>query len=299
MRGRKVDGILLLDKPEGITSNRALQRAKTLFRARKAGHTGNLDLPASGLLPLCFGEATKVCAFLLDARKCYRSRLRLGVVTTTGDAAGEVLEQRAIPPLSRERIAQVLSEFTGVIEQVPPMYSALKRNGQRLYKLARQGIEVEREARPVTIYDLALLEFNHDAIEIEVRCSKGTYIRTLAEDIGLALGCGAHVESLRRLGVADYAIADAVDLQTLEERADQGNESLDALLLPMDSALSGNPGVQLSEDAAYYLQNGQAVLVPHAPCEGLVRLYAPSREFLGVGAILDDGRVAPRRLVNR
>lgn len=297
-RGRKVDGILLLDKPVGVTSNDVLQRIKSLFRARKAGHTGNLDKPASGLLPICFGEATKVCTFLLDAPKRYRASLRLGKSTTTGDATGEVIKQEPVPHLSQRRVEQVLRKFTGVIEQVPPMYSAIKRNGQPLHKLARQGIVVEREARCVTIYRLALLDFDGQTLAIEVECSKGTYIRTLAEDIGQALGCGAHVGELRRVGVAGYHIDDAFTVESLEERSRTGLESLDRLLAPMDSALADSPEVRLSEDAAYYVQNGQAVLVPHAPTEGLVRLYSKTLRFLGVGQVLDDGRIAPRRLVN-
>ncbi len=296
-RRRNISGILLLDKDPGLTSNEALQIVKRLFDARKAGHTGSLDPLASGLLPVCLGEATKVSGFLLDANKRYWVRCRLGQRTATGDAEGEVLETRPVEGVDRARVERVLEGMEGPQEQVPPMYSAVKHQGQRLYKLARQGVEVERKPRPVIIHTLKLLRLEGDVLEFDVRCSKGTYVRTLAEDIGAVLGCGAHVTALRRLAVGPYDGAAMVDLDTLRRLAGEGTERLDSVLLPMESALAEWPDVRLSDDAAYYLRRGQPVLVPHAPTRGWVRLYARDRRFLGVGQILDDGRVAPRRLV--
>ncbi len=297
-RRRDISGIVLLDKDPGPTSNEALQVVKRLFQAQKAGHTGSLDPLASGLLPMCLGEATKVSGFLLDANKRYRVCCRLGQRTTTGDAEGEVVETRPVEGLDRARVERVLEGFEGPQEQIPPMYSALKHQGQRLYKLARQGVEVERKPRPVVIHTLDLLSFEGDTLEFDVRCSKGTYVRTLAEDIGAALGCGAHVIALRRLAVGPYDGVEMVDLETLRRLAAEGTERLDTVLLPIESALAEWPDVRLSDDAAYYLRRGQPVLVPHAPTRGWVRLYARDRRFLGVGQILDDGRVAPRRLVS-
>jgi len=296
-KGRNVLGILLLDKPAGITSNAALQTVKRLFRARKAGHTGSLDPLATGMLPICFGEATKISGFLLDADKRYRVQCRLGVRTTTADAEGEVLEQRPVEGLTRERVADVLARFRGAITQVPPMYSALKHKGERLYKLARQGVEVEREPRSVSIHELELLALEGELAELLVHCSKGTYVRTLVEDIGAALGCGAHVSALRRLGVGPFDDSGLYDLPALEALAGEGYAALDRLLLPVEDGLAQWPGVRLSVDAAFYLRQGQPVLVPQAPTTGWVRLYEGERHFIGMGEILDDGRVAPRRLM--
>ena len=296
---RRVDGILLLDKPAGLTSNAALQKVKRLYRARKAGHTGSLDPLASGLLPVCLGEATKVSGFLLDADKHYWVSCRLGVRTATGDAEGEVLKTRPVDAVTEQRLREVMQDYSGDIDQVPPMYSAVKHQGRRLYALARQGVEVERAPRRITIHAMDLLNFRLPLVEIDVHCSKGTYIRTLVDDIGEVLGCGAHVADLRRFGVGPYGAAGMVALETLEEHLAAGGEkALDDLLLPMESGLSQWPDVCLTGDAAFYLRQGQPVLVPHAPTAGLVRLYEGQRRFLGVGEILDDGRVAPRRLLN-
>lgn len=296
---RRVNGILLLDKPTGLTSNAALQQVKKLFRARKAGHTGSLDPLASGLLPICFGEATKVSAFLLDADKHYLVDMKLGERTTTGDAEGEVVEQRPFDGVTERQLLQAMAGFDGEIEQIPPMYSAVKHQGQRLYKLARQGVEVEREPRTITIHDMQLLELAPPLATIRVHCSKGTYVRTLVEDIGEALGCGAHVADLRRLGVGPFDDSKLLTMTELENRyAEAGEAGLDALLLPMESGLAGWPDVRLTADAAFYLRQGQPVLVPKAPTSGLVRLYEGETRFLGVGEILDDGRVAPRRLLH-
>jgi len=298
-KGRKLNGILLLDKPVGITSNAALQQVKRLYQARKAGHTGNLDPLASGLLPVCFGEATKLSAFLLDADKRYEGVIKLGVTTTSADAEGEVLETRPVGELSRERVQEVLESFIGDIEQIPPMHSAVKVKGQPLYKLAHQGIEIDRKPRRVRIHEIELIRMAGDEVEIFVHCSKGTYIRTLAEDIGEALGCGAHLSGLRRTGAGPFREEEgAVTLEQVRTTAEQGLDALDELLLPMDTALADWPAVQLSDNAAYYIGQGQPVLVPQAPTSGWVRLVGADEHFFGVGNILDDGRVAPKRLLN-
>ena len=299
--GRNVTGILLLDKPLGLTSNAALQRVKRLYRAAKAGHTGSLDPLATGLLPVCLGAATKFSAFLLDADKRYRVTVRLGVTTTTADAEGEVVETRAVAGIGAEQVRAVLPRFSGEIDQLPPMYSAVKHEGQRLYKLAREGVEVERKTRRISIFALELVAQEGADVVLDVHCSKGTYVRTLAEDIGEALGCGGHVAALRRTGVGPYleSAEPFVTMDRIEEAAEQEGAAamLDALLLPLDSALGHWPAVRLSADAGFYLRQGQAVLVPRAPTEGLVRLYDPSEHFLGVGEILDDGKVQPKRLL--
>jgi len=300
-RGRNVSGILLLDKPQGITSNEALQRVKRLYKAAKAGHTGSLDPLATGLLPVCLGGATKFSTYLLDADKRYRVRVQLGVTTTTADAEGEVVRTASVDAVGERDLLGALEGFVGPIEQLPPMYSAVKHQGERLYKLARQGIEVERSPRVVNIYSIELLGFESPEFEMDVHCSKGTYVRTLAEDLGNGLGCGGHVAGLRRTGVGPYVESKTrfVALDELERHADEdgGLDGLDALLLPLESALGHWPPVRLSEDAAFYLRQGQAVLVPQAPTEGLVRLYDPSKKFIGVGCILDDGKVQPKRLL--
>lgn len=295
---RDVNGIVLLDKPIGITSNGALQTVKRLFQARKAGHTGSLDPLAGGLLPLCFGSATKVSAFLLESDKEYQVTVKLGEKTTTGDAEGEVISRRDAGAVSDAAIAAVLPRYTGSIQQIPPMHSAIKQNGQPLYKLAHQGIEVERQPREVTIYDLRLLRRDGDALDLAVSCSKGTYIRTLAEDIGETLGVGAHVSALRRTAAGPFQASQMVDLETLQAAAEQGLAALADFLLPMDAALEKWPDVCLSEDMAYFVRQGQPVFVPKAPTSGWVKLRTADRRFLGVGRVLEDGRVAPKRLVS-
>ena len=296
LRGRPVNGILLLDKPLGLSSNHALQQVKRLYDARKAGHTGSLDPLADGMLPICFGDATKLSAFLLDADKHYWFRVRLGQTTATGDTEGEILSERPVEGVTPERIEQVLAGFNGAIEQLPPMYSALKHKGKRLYELAREGIEVEREPRTITIHALTLHSADLPDLELSVHCSKGTYVRTLAEDIGEALGCGAHVTALRRTGVGPYTDLPMHTMDAIEARAAEGREALDALLLPIDTALSDWPEVRVSADSAFYLKQGQAVLVPKAPTEGWVRIYQ-GEDFLAVGQVQDDGRIAPKRLM--
>ncbi len=297
-RGRNITGILLLDKPLGLTSNAALQEVKYLFKAQKAGHTGSLDPLATGLLPLCFGNATKISAFLLDADKRYEVRIRLGETTSTADAEGEVIESLPAEHITREDVQAVLGGFLGEIAQLPPMFSAVKHKGQRLYQLARQGIEVEREARNITIYDLRLLDFTGPEFNLLVHCSKGTYVRTLAEDIGKTLGVGAHVTALRRTLVGPFEEQDMVSMETLQQVfEEQGLHGLDQLLLPMDMGLNHWPAVHLGADSSFYIKQGQPVQVPKAPTEGYVRIYGADEKFIGVGEIDDDGRVAPRRLL--
>jgi len=296
VKGRPVSGILLLDKPLGLSSNHALQRVKRLFDARKAGHTGSLDPLADGMLPICLGDATKLSAFLLDADKYYRFRVRLGQTTATGDTEGEILQTRPTDGIDVQQIESVLTRFRGEIEQMPPMYSALKHQGKRLYELAREGVEVAREPRTVQIRELTLLAVDLPEFDLQVHCSKGTYVRALATDIGEALGCGAHVTALRRTGVGPYTGYPMYTMDALEAEAQQGMAALDALLLPIDTALAGWPEVRVSADTAFYLKQGQAVLVPKAPTEGLVRIYQGD-DFLAVGQIQDDGRVAPKRLM--
>ena len=297
VKGRPVNGILLLDKPSGITSNQALQAVKQLYFARKAGHTGSLDPLASGLLPICMGEATKVSGFLLDANKRYQVQCKLGERTATGDAEGDVLETRPLGNQSTTDLEAILDQFRGPIQQIPPMYSALKHQGQRLYTLARQGIEVERKPRDIMIHELTLLHYEADRLDIDIHCTKGTYVRTLVEDIGEILGCGAHVTELRRTAVGPYEADQMVSMDTLREVHSEDRQAMDKLLLPVESALMQWPDVTLTNSAAYYLQQGQPVLVPHAPTSGWVRLYQHEHHFLGMGEILDDGRVAPKRLL--
>jgi tRNA pseudouridine55 synthase len=296
-RGRPVDGVVLLDKPVGLTSNQALQAVKRLFDARKAGHTGSLDPLASGMLPICLGEATKLSGFLLNADKSYRVECLLGITTETGDREGAVRSRRPVPVLGPRELEAVLAEFRGQIAQVPPMYSALRHQGRRLYELARRGLEVPRQPRTVMIHRLHCLRLEGERLELEVRCSKGTYIRSLVEDMGEALGCGAHVSALRRFTVAPYQSTQMVSLQQLEALAGSGHGSLDQALQPVDSALGEWPRLNLNTDLAHYLRHGQPVIVPRAPVDGMVRLYEGESRFIGVGEIIDDGRVAPRRLV--
>lgn len=295
-KGRNISGIVLLDKPLGITSNSALQKVKRLFNAAKAGHTGSLDPLATGLLPLCLGEATKVSGFLLDADKSYLATIKLGVKTSSADAEGDVIETRPVENYSKKEIISAIENFIGDIEQIPPMHSALKVDGQPLYKLAHQGKVIERNARSVHIFDIELLRYEGDELDIAVHCSKGTYIRTLAEDIGETLGCGAHLSALRRTASGPFELKDSVTLEKLEQLAEIGFDEIDKILMPAEEALEDWETVNLSDNAAYYVCQGQAVQVAKAPTNGLVRLFSEEKGFLGIGEILDDGRVAPRRL---
>ena len=297
--GRPVHGVLLLDKPAGLTSNAALQRVKRLYRARKAGHTGSLDPLATGMLPICLGEATKISAFLLAADKRYEVEARLGQVTDTGDADGTVLETHPVPALDAAAIEAVLARFRGPIEQVPPMYSALKQDGRRLYELAREGRTVERAPRQVSIFELRLLDQAGDRLRLAVRCSKGTYVRVLVEDIGRALGCGAHVSALRRTAVAPFPAGEMVTLDTLERvAAEAGPAGLDRLLVGVDAAFSHLPPVALDPVQQSRIRQGQALRWPEDPGQGTWRrLYGADGGFIGVAELV-RGQLQPRRLMN-
>lgn len=287
---RKVDGVLLLDKPQGLSSNTALQIARRLLNAEKAGHTGTLDPLATGLLPLCFGEATKFSSELLDADKAYEATLKLGVTTTTADAEGEALQTRPVA-VTQALLDAALAKFTGPISQVPPMYSALKRDGKPLYEYARAGVELEREARNVVIHKIELLDRQGDQVRIAVDCSKGTYIRTLAEDIGEFLDCGAHLTALRRTRIATITLDGAVTLEQLENAADR-----DALLAATESLLSDLPAAHLDAAASDRLLHGQPVAVAGVSAPRY-RTYAADGRFIGLCQLDAQGRLAPKRLV--
>ncbi|QHB31215.1 tRNA pseudouridine(55) synthase TruB [Yersinia canariae] len=303
-RGRDINGILLLDKPLGLSSNDVLQKVKRLFSANRAGHTGALDPLATGMLPICLGEATKFSQFLLDSDKRYRVVARLGQRTDTSDAEGALISEREVN-VTQAQMDAALDRFRGDSQQVPSMYSALKHQGKPLYEYARQGIEVEREARSITVYELLFIRWEGNDLELEIHCSKGTYIRTIIDDLGELLGCGAHVSYLRRLQVATYPSDRMVTLEQLaamvetaqsEERSP--NSELDSLLLPMDSAVLNFPEVNLLPAVAAYVKQGQPVHVSGAPDEGMVRITeGTERNFIGIGTIAEDGRVAPKRLV--
>jgi len=293
---RTVDGLLLLDKPTGMTSNAILQRVKWLCRARKAGHTGSLDPLASGMLPLCFGQGTKISAYLLDADKTYRVTARFGTQTDTADADGAVIAESEIRTVEREALEQALEKLTGDIEQVPPMYSALKKDGKRLYELARQGIEVDRPPRPVTIHSLAIEKFSPGAPVIRVQCSKGTYVRTLVEDLAKLLGTLGHVSALRRLAVEPFSETQLVTMEQVEAAAEVGDEAFDQLMIPADSALVTFPAVNLNREQSAAVRQGNPVQVAQPPQTGFCRLYDEQARFVGVGEALADGRIAPKRL---
>lgn len=309
-KGRPVDGVLLLMKPAGMTSNHALQRAKRLFFVEKAGHTGALDPLATGVLPLCFGEATKFSQFLLDADKRYRSTFLLGQRTNTSDADGEVMAEASAAQVTLEQVKQALIPLTGDILQVPSMFSALKHQGQPLYKLARDGIEIERQPRPVTVYSIAILGFRpgeRAEVDVDVHCSKGTYIRSIAEDLGFALGCGAHVKTLHRSGAGPFSEAQCITLEALEAEFEQGGyTALDQHLLSADAPVASLPAIVLPEASAYYFRLGNPVMDPQVYRVGqqgdMVRVFCAQTEqspqqFLGLGELTEDGRVAPKRII--
>jgi tRNA pseudouridine55 synthase len=290
---RPLDGVLLLDKALGLSSNAALQQARRLYQAGSAGHTGTLDPLASGLLPICFGEATKFSFGLLDADKEYEALVRLGARTTTGDAEGEVIERHEVKTTQAE-VETVLAGFRGAISQTPPMYSALKRDGKPLYEYARAGQTVERQLRAVTITRLDLLEFAEDSFRIIVRCSKGTYIRVLAEDIGAVLGCGAHLGALRRTGVGRLTVASALDFVSLENMPP---EARDQVLLPVDSLIDGLPKLMLDEPQQWRFCQGQVQAAPQ-PGQGTIRVYSDDGRFLGVAEVDSDRQLRPKRLIS-
>lgn len=303
-KGRDVHGILLLAKPSGITSNDALQQVKRIYNAAKAGHTGALDPLATGMLPICLGEATKFSQFLLDADKRYQVTAKLGERTNTSDADGTIISTRPLT-FTEPQLQQALMSFRGGSLQVPSMFSALKHQGKPLYEYAREGIEVEREARPITVYELNVLEFSGDKLVLDIHCSKGTYIRTIIDDLGEMLGCGAHVTQLHRSQVANYPAERMLTIEQLQAifecckaEGRPPREELDPLLLPMDTAVDSLPEVNMSAVVASYVTQGQAVQVAQVPTTGFVRMtVGDEREFIGVGEIDDDGKVAPRRLV--
>ena len=289
----KLDGVLLLDKATGQSSNHALQAVRRLYNAEKAGHTGTLDPLATGLLPVCFGEATKFSSELLLADKSYEATVQLGVTTVSADSEGQVLEVRPVN-VSREQIESVMNCFRGPISQLPPMYSALKRDGKPLYEYARDGIEVDRQPRTITVYELQLLGVSCDRFSFTVRCSKGTYVRTLAADIGEALGCGAHLTSLRRTGIGALDVALAHGYSALESLSDELRQ---AMLLPVDSLLLSLPLVELDEQSTSRILHGQAVQQSGDKEEGRYRMYDPTHRFLGVGSLSTDGWLRPQRLI--
>ncbi|WP_241581023.1 tRNA pseudouridine(55) synthase TruB [Rosenbergiella nectarea] len=303
-RGRDIHGVLLLDKPQGMSSNDVLQKVKRLYNANKAGHTGALDPLATGMLPICLGEATKFSQYLLDADKRYRVIARLGQRTDTSDADGNIVEERQIQ-FTQQQLEQALEHFRGDTQQVPTMFSALKYQGRPLYEYARQGITVPREARPITVYELLFIRWEGDELELEIHCSKGTYIRTIIDDLGERLGCGAHVSMLRRLQVDRYPAEKMITLAQLQQwvaDADAAGtsaaEQLDPLLLPMDTPAAAYPTVSLPQVSSHWFTLGQAVQVAGAPSKGLVRVYEMDTDkFLGMAQIDDQGRVAPKRLV--
>lgn len=308
-KGRPINGVLLLDKPYEMSSNHALQAVKRIYFAQKAGHTGALDPLATGMLPICLGEGTKFSQFLLDIDKTYQVTAKLGIRTTTSDADGDIVSEKSVD-ISEQQLTDALNSFRGTTKQVPSMYSALKYQGQPLYKYAREGVEVPREARNITVYSLDLLRFDLDEVELKIHVSKGTYIRTIIDDLGELLGCGAHVADLRRLAVGNYPIDKMVTLSQLEmllERARTENitpsDLLDPLLLPMQSAVDGMPSVYIDDMSAHYLRHGNPVQAFNAPADGSVQVYIgeneqdETAEFIGVGVINDDGLVAPKRIV--
>jgi len=306
-KGRAIDGIILLDKPLDISSNKALQIVKRLFNAQKAGHTGSLDPLATGMLPICFGEATKVSSFLLESNKNYQTTATLGQVTTTGDAEGEILKKRAIPVLNTMEINTTLAKFKGRINQLPPMYSALKHQGQPLYKLARKGIEIERKRRQITIFDLVLSGYTTNSISLQISCSKGTYIRTLVEDIGESLGCGAYVSMLRRTAVDPFYDHKMVSLETLETDAAE-KKNIDQFLLPIDAGLSHFQAVTLTEKETIAYLYGQTVTIEKPfthlkeqitpnPTTTYLRTYDYRERFLGISILSDNQYIVPKRLM--
>jgi tRNA pseudouridine55 synthase len=292
---KNVNGVLLLDKPLGFSSNQALQKVKWLFQAAKAGHTGTLDPLATGLLPICFGEATKFAQYITDADKTYFASIKLGVTTNTGDAEGEVLTTSVVN-VNKTQFQAAALQFVGEISQMPPMYSALKHEGKPLYEYARSGVDIARQARLITIKNIVLDTFLGDIAQITVTCSKGTYIRTLAEDIGAALGCGAHLIGLRRTETAGYLLPQAVTIEQLEALL---IEARSALLLPVDSAIESLPKIILNPDAVYFLLQGQPVWQAGKVPNGDLRLYDEYNHFLGLGFLQDDGKIAPKRLIQK
>jgi len=292
---RAINGVLLLDKPLGFSSNQALQKVKWLYSAAKAGHTGTLDPLATGLLPICLGEATKFAQYVTDADKTYLATIKLGITTNTGDAEGAVLTTSDVN-VTQLQFESACAKFVGEISQTPPMYSALKHEGKALYEYARAGVDIERKARLVTIQNITVDAFEADVATVTVTCSKGTYIRTLAEDIGAALGCGAHLIGLRRTETAGYLLPQAVTIEQLEALS---VEARDAILLPIDSAIESLPKVILDSENSHLIMQGQSVWRIVTAPEGDLRLYTEDSQFLGLGFLQNDGKIAPKRLIQK
>lgn len=295
-KGRELNALLLLDKPTGESSNRSLQKVKRIFDAAKAGHTGTLDPLATGLLVICFGRATKISDLLLVADKQYQVVLKLGVTTDSADADGEVLQQRDTSGVSKQQILDNAKTLTGSIEQIPPMYSALKHQGSRLYELARKGIEVEREPRKVEIHAFDFIQQHQDLVTMHVHCSKGTYVRTLVEDLGELLKCGAHIVELRRTSLGPFTNPEMVTLEQLDQLAEHGKSDLDEVLMPTDQALQDWPAITVSEENMVDIRNGHALQLSGLPAEGMVRIYEGDLRFYGIGSVREDGRMAPKCL---
>ncbi len=296
-KSRDISGIVVLNKAAGLSSNSALQEVKKLYEANKAGHAGSLDPLATGVLPVCLGEATKVSQFLLDSDKRYRTRIKLGIRTDSGDSDGTIIEQHEKVTMSRKVVEHALTKFQGEVEQLPPMHSALKIKGVPLYKFARKGITVERKTRLISVYKIELVKFGNGELELDIACSKGTYIRTIADDLGQELGCGAHIIKLHRTQAGVFEEADCISSEELAlDKASLGLDKIDQHLIPMDQAILDLPEVKLPSSTAGYVKNGQSVLVRHVPEEGLVRMYE-DEQFIGIGSIDDEGKVAPRRLI--
>ena len=297
-KGRIVDGLILLNKESGESSNHVLQQIKRLYQAQKAGHTGSLDPLATGMLPICFGEATKFSQFLLNADKSYRVTGKLGEKTETSDADGDIIQTKPVA-VTEKQLLRTLKNFEGEIEQIPSMYSALKFEGKPLYKYAREGIEIAREPRTVHIFELDFISFDSPYFTLEVECSKGTYIRNLIEDIGDELGCGAHVTALHRNWAGCFNAEEMISKEELEESfAQNGLAGIDALLLPTDTLTLDFPEVVLNEEMMYYILHGQPLQLPQSPEQGYIRLYGPQHQFIGIGEINDDGNVAPKRIIS-
>jgi len=299
-RGRAITGILVLDKPIGPSSNQALQRVRHLFNAAKVGHTGNLDPLATGVLPICLGEATKLSQFLLDSDKAYEATVSFGIKTTTGDSEGEIVAEKTAEFLTADQVTAALVSFIGEFDQKPPMHSALKVDGQPLYKLARQGKEVDRKTRRIAVHSIEMISFVPGSVaksDIRVSCGKGTYIRTLSEDVADALGLPGHMSALRRTATGPFDLSQSIRLETLVGVAEkEGPNALDQFLIDPEIAVGHLDRVELSNSEAFYLKQGQPVLVRNAPLSGMVRIAEAGGSFLGIGVILEDGRVAPKRL---
>ncbi|MFT7235377.1 MAG: tRNA pseudouridine55 synthase [Methylophagaceae bacterium] len=295
-KGRSITGIIIIDKPTGRSSNHVLQQVKRLFGAKKAGHTGSLDPLATGVLPICLGEATKLSSYLLDADKRYHVTCQLGIITDSGDSDGNVVETMAVPSFTEQMMLNVIEQFKGEQQQVPPMYSALKHKGLPLYKFARQGIEIERKSRYINIYAIALISYTQTSFTLDVCCSKGTYIRTLVEDISHALNTGGHVTVLRRVGAAGYDISGAISLSSLTSLAEKSMTALDDILLPSENALPSWPSVLVDEQQVMALRQGQTVQVSDTFESAKIRLFDQQKIFLGLGEMSENGTVSPKRV---